>query len=181
MSMTVIEHIEVGSGGAASIDFVSVGDIPADYTDLQILVSARSDRSGFDNDPLFVEFNGDTGATYTVRALRGSGSAAVSFTETDIWIAQIPAATATGSTFANVSVYIPNYLSSNPKSISADGVGENNATAAYQMITAGLWDAATDAAITSIKIYAQNGNLVQYSSATLFGITAGSSGGVTVS
>jgi len=181
MSMTLIEHIEVGSGGAASIEFVSVGDIPSDYTDLKILISARSDRSGFDNDPLFIEFNGDTGASYAVRALRGSGSAASSFTETDIWLAQIPAATATSSTFGNVSVYIPNYLSTNPKSVSADGVGENNATAAYQMITAGLWDIATDEAITSIKLYAQNGNLVQYSSATLYGITAGSDGTTTVS
>ena len=38
MSMTVIEHIEVGSGGAAEIEFDA---IPADYTDLMILLSSR--------------------------------------------------------------------------------------------------------------------------------------------
>lgn len=161
---TLIDKTTLGSS-QASIEFTSISSA---YTDLLLKVSARSARSD-NNDPLIIEFNGST-TGYSMKALRGTGSAAQSISDTSIWTGAIPASTATADTFGNVEIYIPNYLSTNPKSISADGVGENNATTAYSLLSAGLWDIATDVAITSIKLYAQNGNLVQYTSAYLYGI-----------
>jgi hypothetical protein len=77
---------------------------------------------------------------------------------------------ATSNTFGNTSVYIPNYAGSNFKSISIDGVTENNATAALQFFNAGLFKSTS--AITSISLTAYNfASYVQYSTADLYGIS----------
>ena len=175
---TVIAHTELGSA-ATNITFSS---IPASYTDLYLVLSSRSDRSGSNNDAQFMQLNSDSG-NHSYRFLGGNGSSANTASNSAvgfIYVGQLPGSTATSSTFGNVGIYIPNYTSSNAKSISVDSVGENNATEAYQRIVAGLWNSSS--AISTIKIYPEVGpNLVQYSSATLWGITKGSSGGVTVS
>lgn len=175
---TVIDHEEVPSGGIASIVFSS---IPATYTDLAVLLSGRTDSSTFGVvDTAIIYFNTDTSSTgnYTSRTLWGDGSNRTS--DTTKRGAFITGATATSSTFGNVLYYIPNYTAAVNKSVSIDGVSENNATTAYQGIHAWLWS--NTAAIDTITIKAETGgNFVQYSSATLFGILKGSSGGVTVS
>jgi len=79
----------------------------------------------------------------------------------------IPNATYTANTFASAEIYIPNYTSSNYKSLSVDFVGENNATTSYQYFTAGLFS--NTSAITSLVIDGTD-NFVQYSTATLYGI-----------
>ena len=168
MSMTVIEHIEVGSGGAASITFSS---IPADYDDLYLVCSLRSDT----NPETFLYPNGST-SNLSGRFLRGSGSGADSAALLR-WYSNYSSQTA--NTFANMTAYFPNYAGSTAKSYSADSVNENNATLAYQTINAGLWNDTTP--ISSLTIDLSSGNFVQYSSATLYGITAGSDGSTTVS
>ena len=178
MSMTVIEHIEVGSGGAASIEFVSVGDIPADYTDLLLVCSVRGSRSNFQDD-LLVTFNSAT-ANFSGRLLYGTGASAGSeLANTTNINLYANANTATSNTFSSHQIYIPNYASSVAKSVSIDSTAEQNATAALAAIQAHLWND-TDA-ITSITLSYQNGNFVEYSSATLYGITAGSDGTTIVS
>jgi hypothetical protein len=172
---TVIAHTELASA-QAEITFMSVGDIPSTYTDLYLVVSARSTASG-GTKKLQIKFNGSD-ANFSTRVLQGTGSSVSSYTETNYLGEQtIPANTA--DTFASFSVYIPNYRSSTNKSFSSDAVNENNATTAYPTIIAGLWS--QTAAITSITLVGQDPNLAQYTSATLYGITKGSSGGVTVS
>jgi hypothetical protein len=81
----------------------------------------------------------------------------------------ITASTNTSNTFANLETYVPNYLSSNQKSISLDGVGESNTTSDNWLnFVAGLWNGTS--AITSIGLTCDTGNFVQYSTATLYGI-----------
>jgi hypothetical protein len=76
---------------------------------------------------------------------------------------------ATASTFASADIYIPNYTSSDYKSISIDTVTEKNATDAYMRLTAGLWS--NTAAITSIGLNCSaSGNFVQYSTFYLYGV-----------
>jgi hypothetical protein len=165
-----IATVTVGSGGAASIDFTS---IPATYTDLTLLCSLRDAYaiSGV-NTQLRIRFNGDSTNVYSDRNLYGDGSTAASYSRSSqsyVRNSSVPTALATSSTFGNTIIYIPNYGSSNNKSISFDGVAENNATAANAELTAGLWE--NTAAITSIVISSQSGaNFVQHSSATLYGI-----------
>lgn len=165
-----IATVTVGSGGAADITFSS---IPATYTDLVLLCSIRDAYtvSGVTTQ-LRIRFNGDSSNVYSDMNLYGNGSSAASYSRSSqsyVRNTSIPTSLATASTFGSTFIYIPNYGSSNNKSISFDGVTENNATEANAELTAGLW--ANSAAMTSIVISSQSGaNLVQYSSATLYGI-----------
>ena len=74
----------------------------------------------------------------------------------------------TASTFGNLQIYIPNYAGSNQKSYSIDSVGENNATDAYQVLSAGKYNQTT--AITQVSLRIASSNLAQYSTAYLYGI-----------
>ena len=175
--MTLIQHTEVGSGGQAQIDFSS---IPTTFTDLLIVVSPRL-AAGGDTANVSMRFN-DSTATYNARLLYGTGSgvaSASSSTNRMEWQASAPGSGATASTFGSSTIYIPNYRSSAQKSASADAVTENNATGVRLDLTAGLWTG-TDP-ITKVSLIADGSTFVQYSSATLYGITAGSDGSTVVS
>ena len=161
-----IATVTVGSGGVADITFSS---IPATYTDLCILTSFRFDQSG--DNGLYFQFNADTGNNYSRLYLYGDGSSATSGSSSAQarGMGGIGArSTATASTFGNSLCYIPNYTAAVNKSVSVDGVNENNATAADAMFWASLWS--DTSAITSIKLFPSSGNIVQYSTATLYGI-----------
>jgi hypothetical protein len=163
-----ISSVTVGSGGSSSIDFIA---IPQNYTDLLISLSGRSVRSAV-NDVLYMKFNSST-SDYSSKILEGNGASATSYSGGSSAFSDIlgiPAATSTANTFGNVAIYIPNYTSSNNKSISVDGVGENNATTAFVDLYAGLLS--NTAAITSITLYNIISNFAQYSTATLYGIKA---------
>lgn len=168
--MQIIEHIELASA-QSSIEFTSIA---ADYTDLLIKFSLRN---SVDTGAGTLTFN-TSGGTYTRRRLTGDGSSATSAVYSFDYYCG--ASSFTSSTFGNGEIYIPNAFGSTAKSYSSDSVTENNATTSYQGLIAGLWSG-TDA-ITSIKLTpGSGGNWIAASSATLYGITSGSSGGVTVS
>ena len=174
MSMTVIEHIEVGSGGQTEVEFTS---IPQTYTDLYLLCSARTDSAYLD-DGITVKPNSAT-TGYSTRFLAGSGSSASSGTRTNFDLSLAPS-TATANTFSSTAIYFPNYTSSEYKSMSSDSVIENNATATGMRLYAALWS--DTAAITSLLLESLLGtNILEYSTFTLYGITAGSDGTTTVS
>jgi hypothetical protein len=163
-----IASVTVGSGGATSIDFTS---IPSTYTDLQLFASLRDNTSANGKD-YKVEFNSVT-TSYTYRRLYGDSSAVYSDSASTGQSLTIDSANATASTFANCSIYIPNYAGSTNKSWSANTVSENNATAAnsaYLNLYVGLWS--NTAAITSISLKPVSGSptIQQYSTATLYGI-----------
>lgn len=163
-TFTLISTITVGSGGASSIDFTS---IPSTFTDLCLMWSARSARVA-NTDDMVVGFNG-VNTNLTGRYLWGTGSAAASGTDTQVLVGEYPTANSTASTFSNCALYIPNYAGNTYKSFSADTVGENNATLAYATLTAGLWS--STAAINQITLKTGSAsNLVQYSTASLYGI-----------
>jgi len=158
---TAIRTVTVGSGGAASMDFTN---IPATYTDLQLLVSIREETSA--TAVAFIKFNNTT-ANRSERYLQGNGSTAVSGTTAVLqFIACQP--TDTANTFGNASIYIPNYAGSNYKSVSSDSVSENNATGAFSRLVAGLWS--DTSAINQITITTDTGDVAEYSTATLYGI-----------
>lgn len=171
---TVIGHTEVGSGGQAALEFTSIAGT---YTDLLLVISARNEGA---EEHLLISFNNST-SNFTGRYLTSTPpSSATSGTYARYLGNQMPS-TAPASTFGNCMVYIPNYAGSTNKSFSSDTAGYNGSQSAYiNQITAGLWSV-TDA-ITSVKITPEAASdFAQYSSATLYGILKGSSGGVTVS
>jgi len=157
-----IATVTVGSGGAANIEFTS---IPATYTDLLLMHSTRQNAGNAPS--LLIKFNSST-SNFSSRYLIGSGSTASSGTSPANYAGNSDGSSNTASTFANGSIYIPNYAGSNYKSYSVDDVQENNATEAYATLIAGLWS--NTAAITSITLYNASNSFVQYSTATLYGI-----------
>lgn len=174
--MELISSVTVGSGGAASIDFAS---IPQTYTDLTLVVSARMSTNYF-ADNFGIRFNGTT-STYSERTLRAIPSVSSASYTGQSYIFQTAAsgATATTSTFGSTIFTIPNYAGSTNKTVSIEGVSENNGTNNYMYLTAGLW--ADTAAITSISLVGYGAPTFQeFSTAYLYGILKGS-GGATVS
>ena len=178
--MQHIQTIELAST-EANITFSS---IPDTFTDLQVVLSLRSNRTpSSDGSHIGVRFNGTT-TGYSLRHLRGNGSAASSLADASpssiTGYSFANSAADTANTFSNTILYVPNYRAATAKSLMLDSVYENNATTAFQHILAGLWNN-TDP-ITSITFIEVFGNSwVQYSSASLYGITAGSDGIVSVS
>jgi len=161
----------VGSGGVASISFLN---IPQTYTDLKLVFSLRETVT---NGVVKITFNGAT-TGYTARQLYGAGGSGLG-SNTDYTgggtyygaEATSVGSNFTASTFSNCEIYIPNYTSSNYKSIGADSTVENNASLSYVSLSAGLWS--NTSPITSITITQYStGNFVQYSSAHLYGIKA---------
>lgn len=167
---TVIAHTELGS--TAEVSFASIAGT---YTDLMIMLSAR----GSSDDTLSILFN-DSTANFLGKLIQGNGSSAAGIVRTDNFVGYISTTTDTSNTFGNAMIYIPNYSGSNNKSFFIDAVSENNASAADQNIYGGVWQ--SSAAITKVTLRNLGGaGFLQYSSATIYGLTKGSSGGVTVS
>ena len=167
--MELITSVTVGAGGAASVTLPATGTIPATYTDLKVIVSARTNRA-LVVDGIVMRFNGDTtSGNYTAKRLYGNGSSAASDSPNN-GMPFMNGNTSTASTFGNAEIYIPNYAGSNAKSSSVDGVNENNATEAYAGLYAFLWSGT--AAITTITITSEtSATILEGSTFYLYGIS----------
>lgn len=166
-NMVLLETIAL-TESAASVTF---DNLPTSgYTDLVIFVSARNTSSGAS---LRLRFNGTT-TNHTDRYMEGNGSTVVSgsnaFGASYIFAGGINGSSTTSNTFASNFIYIPNYRSSNAKSISCDGVTENNATTAYADLSAGLWS--NSSAITSIELTPNTNSFAANSTFSLYGVAA---------
>lgn len=145
---------------------VTFSSIPSTYTDLAIFVSGRCTIS--DNfRGSYISFNSST-SNFTGIYLQGAGSGNGVSGSLARYVGANPAATATANTFGNKWIYIPNYAGSNNKSFSVDSVAENNATAAFDELMAGLWS--NTAAITSISFAHDSNDYATGSTFYLYGI-----------
>jgi hypothetical protein len=152
----------VGSGGTSAITF---NNIPQNYTDLVLKTSLRLSVGG---DWCLLTINGSS-SNFSGRELYGSGSSVSSFTRsTNQFIVLTNQSGYTANSFSNSEHYFANYSGNTNKSFSADQVQETNATASNIMMDAFLWS--NPAAINQLTITPGAGNLVQYSTATLYGI-----------
>jgi len=163
---TLLETITVGAAGASSVTFNSIPQ--TGYTDLILKISARTNYAGV-YDFGYLTINGTNTGTY--RGLYGTGSAAGSETAASLRPFYFNANTATASVFSSHDVYIPNYTSSNLKSVSVDNVTENNATSAITSISA-LVNGSTSA-VTQLSLSSGNSaSFMQYSTFSLYGVSA---------
>jgi hypothetical protein len=155
----------------ASASSVTFSNIPqSGYTDLKVVMSARTNVSSV-IDGTKVRFNNDTtSGNYTARRLYGDGTTAYSDTN-NVGNLFSDGSNATANTFSNCDLYIPNYLSSNAKSYSTDNVAETNATTQYMGLGAQLWSGT--GAINTITISPETGTaFLQYSTFSLYGLAA---------
>lgn len=165
----LLEKITVGAAGASSVTFSGIPQ--TGYTDLVIKYSARSNDT---DSTVSLYFNGvNTGTSYSMRNLFGTGSSVLSETFSSqakmVRAGYKTQSNRTASTFSSSEIYIPNYAGSNYKSISVDATEENNATGSYMGFVAGLWS--NTAAITSITLEHDTATtFAQYSTFYLYGV-----------
>jgi hypothetical protein len=160
---------------ASSAAFYSFTAIPNTFTDLVLRLSLRDDGAGTPS-TILVTFNSDTATNYSETVLYGTGASAASTRSSNSRkIGQTgylvgDSAGNTSSTFGSLEMYIPNYLASANKPISAMSVEESNSasTGTYIAPLAGLWR--NTAAITSIDIGMGASNFVAGSSFYLYGV-----------
>ena len=165
-TFTKIESVTVGSGGVASVSFSS---IPATYTNLVIKGSMRMDLSSANAwNYNTITFNGSS-SSYTGKYVSGNNTSILNGSPTAIY-AYGNTQTASANIFSNFEIYVPNYTSSSYKSVSVDGVTEQNGGDGLCNLGAYLWS--NTSAITSITITPIVTNVMQYSTFTLYGITA---------
>lgn len=172
-TFTLINKSTVTSAGTSGVTFSS---IPSTYTDLWLIASIRTNRSGAINDFVKVAFNSDTtDGNYVGRFFYGDGTNVGAYTQSAAsaprHIGDVSAANATSSTFSVTRLRVPDYTStSRYKVYSADSASENNATGAIFTMDAGKW--LSNSAINSISLTPGVGsNFVENSSFYLYGIS----------
>jgi hypothetical protein len=169
----VMTPIYTQTVGATSVGNVIFNNVPQFYTDLNLVISARS--LGSSGGRIRLNFNNSAANTFSTTVIAGTGSTAVSFREANsnnIIISPFSMSNDTSNVFTNSQVYIPNYTSNNFKSLTSDAVKENNTSTITNYegmnLTAGLWQ--NTSAITSLVIVTEGGNFVQHSTFSLYGI-----------
>lgn len=168
MFQTLIASTTVGAGGSSTIDFTA---IPATYTDLTLILSARATST---TATITVAFNGSA-TSFATRYVQGDGASGSTATGTTL-VGRSSISTDTTSTFGNFVMNIANYSGSQNKTFTIDVATENNASTAYVQSFTSSW--ANTAAITQVSL--SLANFAQYSTAYLYGTLKGS-GGATVS
>ena len=165
---TLIQSVTLTTA-TATVTLGSGGTIPQTYNDLKLLFSART-NSGLSYENVIVQPNGSTSNLSDKTLFTVNGTSASSAGDpTQLIIGQAATSIQTASVFGNSEAYFSNYTLANNKSISSDGVNENNAAAATLMMIAGFWS--NTAAITSLVIAPSIGTTFNaYSSFYLYGI-----------
>lgn len=152
----------------SSVASVTLNNIPqTGYTDLVIRVSARTVRAT-EEDGLYMVINGLNSTGF--RDIEGNGTTTSSVGTASYgnnWVTRVNGGTSTANTFGNAEIYISNYSSNSFKSISIDGVTENNATLSYMNLVSSLWS--YTAGITTLS-FACNANFTAGCTFSLYGI-----------
>lgn len=162
-NFVLLDRIELNAT-AASVVFDNIPQ--SGYTDLKIVLSGRNTSAG--DDQVWISFNGSTTGFSNI-VLYGNGSGAGQSGAIARYVANVTTSGYTANTFSNCEIYIPNYRSSNFKSISADAVNENNATTAFAVLVSTLWS--NTAAITSITLTTSSGTAFETNSTfSLYGL-----------
>lgn len=173
----LIERVNVGSGGSASITFSS---IPSTYRHLQIRAIARDTNTNSQINSLYITLNGVGGSSYAWHRLEGFGSGTPTRGSTantgNIWIG--PAATNgyTSGIFAAHIIDIVDYANTNKyKVVRHFGGFDTNGTGTEPgeiALTSGLF--MSTSAITSLTISVGGQSQVQNSNFALYGIKGAS-------
>jgi hypothetical protein len=163
----------VGSAGASTIDFTS---IPSTYKHLQIRGITNVSYSSNTLGDLRLRIGNssiDTGSNYATHYLRGEGSGtpAAGATASSAFISASTTrlASTDTSTFGTVVIDILDYASTSKyKTVRCLGGVDANGSG-YINFNSGLWMNSSNA-ITHLRLYANDGNLNQYSQFALYGI-----------
>ena len=161
-----IATVTVGSGGQASVDFTS---IPSTYTHLQIRGIGRSAST---NNAWRIRFNGDSGSNYSRHYLFGDGSnpvqTAAGSSLTSIGLGVFSTSTQTSGVFTGLVADVLDYANTSKNTTLRSAAGFDNNGSGTVGLFSGAWF--NTAAITSVSIFIDSGNIAEYSQFALYGI-----------
>jgi len=153
---------------AASVTFSSIS---GSYTDLVLVVNARSSRTAVSTAPINITFNSDTGSNYSNTFLFGNGSTTGSSRGTNannIYTGDMSSSASSYAGFANLLLSINNYSNTTTYKTT---IARCNSANAFAEAVCGLWRSTS--AINSITITeGSTNNWVADSTFTLYGIKA---------
>jgi hypothetical protein len=178
MSLETMTKLASTTVDASAPTTVTFSNIPQGYTDLRLVCSSRTNKTGQYDDYVQLSFNGTTSLQTAKLIYAVNGTSVGSQTISSIY-SPTSADGASSSIFGSTDFVISNYSSSKYKTITTEGIGENNASGAVLYFLSGLWS--SPAPITSIGMFPQSGSTwKQNSTFTLYGIknatqTAGNS------
>ena len=120
-----------------------------------------------------MRFNNDTGNNYAWSRISGAGSSvsAANTSGTTVILFQANNINDTANTFSSSTIQLANYTSAAPQYGSIENNTERNGNPAYSQFTSFRYFESS--AITSITIFANSGNIEEYSTASLYKITYG--------
>lgn len=154
------------TGPAASISIT----IPSGYNHLQCVYTGRQD-SGSGGAFCFVRINGDSAADYTWQGVYGNGATATSSNAgaavSGIRLGVLPGSADTANYFGTGSFSLGNVSSAVFKPLSGHFQGPISPTNGYAGTYGGIW--LSTAAITSVALFPNSGNLVAGSSLAIYG------------
>jgi hypothetical protein len=179
MRLHLIATTEIDATPVSAVEF-NVSALPEEYVDLVIYASVRSTQSI----PYFWEgfalsFNNNSGTWRACKVARNNGApygaADNSGSTFSYWAGTYTSSNSTAGAFGNTKIIIPDWRRAHEKPVISEGASPTLTTSG-QVHTASRW--LSSDTITSIKLQAGQG-FSQYSSVSLYGVTAGT-GGVTV-
>ena len=154
--------------GSAATDITFSG-ISSAYTDLRLVLVARSNNTGTPREDLYIRFNSDTGSNYSTTILYGQDGSAGSFRQTGQ--SRINAYTGlpgTSSQFSLTMVNIFSYTGSTFKTCLVSVNNDQNTVGGEVNAQVGLYRSTS--AITSITVLPQTNSFDTGTTATLYGI-----------
>lgn len=177
MKKTLIGRIDVGATPVTKMEFSS---ITGDYDGLYLLLSMRSNTTGRTDgwEDTYLTING----THVPNVLQvysynsatvgqnASGTSPGGFSNHSAM---------TANAFSNVGIFIGSYWTNDVKPFIVDSVTEQNTTSNILVMAQGQITLASPLHTLSVEPY--GADFVQYSSASLYGVTMGSDGTTTVS
>jgi len=155
-----IETVDV----ATATTTVTFSNIPQTYTHLILKNSLRATSATSGG---FINLNGSSSG-YAEKILYGDGTTASGANISlagFVWAHLTALSTSTADTFGSMELLIPNYTSSNYKSICSNSFQENNGVASVIYSEVGIWSntaAVTSIAITSGSSFAVNSSFSLY-------------------
>jgi hypothetical protein len=164
---SLIASYTVTGSAVANYTFSS---IPQTFTDLLLVSFARTTDAGSGND-LKGNFNSDTGTNYSNTQMYGNGTTAVSTRDANFSYVKIgltSGSSIASGIFANGTAHILDYANTTTYKTC---LTRRDLAVSYTVATVNLWR--NTAAITSLTIAAQVGNMDIGTTLKLYGIQAG--------
>jgi hypothetical protein len=155
-------------GTAASVTFSSLGDYSSTYKHLQVRMVGRTNRSGFTQAGVRIQFNGiGTGNQYAVHTLEGQGGSIGSFASTSINSTGGGYFTAASSTANAFGAQVVDILDVYSASKNTTIRGLSGDPLLVSLFSGALFNTA---AITSIVIFPTTDSFIAGSRFSLYGI-----------